>query len=175
MASWRYIARGAHWRYGAAVAALAILSGAILKYRSEIADWALMFQHHAQSYAVNPAAVSGPEVVFAQYVCSALDGLQVKRLTPIDTLGQLQSDSEALDAKQIELDDLKTQIVVAPTTYLPGPSDMDYRKQMVDQYNALLASYRTDEAALKQRTDTFNSQTLARKKYLQQHCRSIGQ
>lgn len=175
MATWRYITRGAHWRYRAAVAALAILSVAVLEYRSQIADWATVFRHNTQSYAAGPASLSGSDVIFAQYICSARDALQVKRLTPVDTLGQLQSDSEALDAKQIELDDLKTQIVVAPTTYLSGPSDMDYRKQMVDQYNALLASYRTDEAALKQRTDTFNLQTLARKNYLQEHCRAIGQ
>jgi hypothetical protein len=175
MAGRRYIAGGTHWRQGAAAAALIILSGVVLKYRSEIADWAMLLQHHAHSDAVNLTAIDGPDVMFAQYVCSAQDAVQVKRLTPIDTLAQLQSDSDSLNAKQIQLEDLKTQIVVAPTAYLAGPSDMDYRKQLVDQYNALLASYRTDEGALKQRTETFNSQTLARKKYLQQHCRTAAQ
>jgi hypothetical protein len=52
---------------------------------------------------------------------------------------------------------------------------MDYRKQLVDRYNTLLASYRNDAAALKQRTDTFNSQTMAHNSYVQQHCQRIEQ
>jgi hypothetical protein len=120
----------AHWRYIASIAALVVLGGGLLfkEDRSQILRWARMFGHHATSSVGNPISNTEADVTIGQFVCSGKDAAQVKRLTPIDTLGQLQSDTEALDAEEHELDDLKTQIVVAPTTYLPGPSDMDYRK-----------------------------------------------
>ena len=166
----------AHWRYTAPIVALVILGGGLLfkEDGSEILHWLRMFGHHATSVVGNSISEEA-DVMIGQFVCSGKDAAQIKRLTPIDTLGQLQSDTEALDAEEHELDDLKTQIVVAPTTYLPGPSDLDYRKQLVDRYNTLLASYRNDAAALKQRTDTFNSQTMAHNSYVQQHCQRIGQ
>lgn len=136
--------------------------------------------HQGRSAPANPTtkkadgasqAIQKGPVRLGQFVCSAKDAAQVKSLTPIDSMGQLQSDNEALEAQERELNELKTQIDIISTNDLAAANQLDYRRQMVDKYNSSLDAYQRDGAALKQRIDTYNLQIEAHDTYLAQHCK----
>jgi hypothetical protein len=115
------------------------------------------------------------EMTIGEFKCSAKDSAEVKRLTPIDTQGQLESDKEALEAQGRELADLQVQIEATPTNEFSSSSDVGYHNQMVDQYNLLQSTYESDATALKQRVDAFTPQMEVRDSYLEQHCAKISQ
>jgi hypothetical protein len=161
-----------NWRVIAGIAGLAVIGSYLLRMPY---NWAIS-QHRISVLTSREAShVGSGEVTIGQFRCSAKAATEVKRLTPIETQGQLESDKEALDARGRELAQLQVQIEATPVDDFSSSSALAYRDQMIDQYNTMQGTYESDAAALKQRIDTYNSQIEAHDSYLAQHCTSIDQ
>lgn len=153
-----------------ALIAVTVLAGVLVYSSIHVSEDANSPQRGSAAVPDSAETSYGP-VVLSGFTCSTKEVAQLKRLAPVDTVGQLQEDAEALEAKQRELDDLKTQIDILPTTNFSGPSQLDYRLHMVDQYNTLLGSYQNDSAELNRRKNAFNAQADAYQHFLELHCK----
>jgi hypothetical protein len=159
------------WSKFIAIAGVAIIGAYLLR----TADIGKIFgRGDTHGTSPEPSQTEPKNVTIGRFKCSAKDSAEVKRLTPLDTQGQLETDKADLQAKGRELAALQVQIEAAPSNGVAGQDESDPHNQMADQYNLLQGTYESDATALKQRIDTFNSQTEAHDAYLEHHCVRIS-
>ncbi len=105
------------WSKFIAIAGVAIIGAYLLR----TADIGKIFgRGDTHGTSPEPSQTEPKNVTIGRFKCSAKDSAEVKRLTPLDTQGQLETDKADLQAKGRELAALQVQIEAAPSNGVAG-------------------------------------------------------
>lgn len=121
----------------------------------------------------SPASSGNDTVAVGQYRCSRYNSNRADQLRPMNS-PELDAEQRALQRRSDALASLQLKIESDPVSQYSPQSAIDQNNEMIDQYNLLLRSYRSNSSRLQMKINQFNARVEAYNAYLLAHCTKSG-
>ena len=132
--------------------------------------WIIFSEDNSSSSTNTGANNSSDTLVIGEYRCSKYDYDKAVALNPDESEQQIDTAISAMESRSNELDRLKKEIDSSYVNEYSSQYQINQYNETVDEYNAKLATYKSDSSNLEPRIDKYNAQIKAHNNYLKNNC-----